>query len=135
MKNPLLPLVTVLYLSAPALAGAQALQCPEPAPVFAQVGANTLDLGQLAQTVGNAQPNSQALYTVAEQIHADYPDATNPEVADIMITAFCTYLNTDAPADRRSDASVRAFEQETYAAVFGGPPPRDYPMHGWLYSN
>ena len=135
MKHPLLSVVTVLCLSAPALAQTQPLECPQPAPVFAEAGSNALDLSQLAQTVGTAQLDDQSLYSVAQQIRGDYPDATDADVADIMITAFCTYLNTDAPADHRSEANVRGFEQATYNAVFGGPPPHDYPLHGWLYGN
>ena len=60
---------------------------------------------------------------------------TDAEVADIMITAFCSYLNTDAPADHRSASNVQAFEEHAYDAVFGGAPPESYSRQGWLYGN
>ncbi|MFZ5963046.1 hypothetical protein ACOXXX_08865 [Thalassococcus sp. BH17M4-6] len=135
MKHPLFCLVTVAALSAPALVAAQPLDCPQPAPVFAEADANTFDLAKLAQTVGTTDLGGDSLHAVAEQIRADYPDASDADVADIMITAFCTYLNTDAPADHRSEANVNAFEQQAYIAVFGGPPPESYPRQGWLYGN
>ena len=135
MKQPLLCLVSALCLSSPAFAAADALDCPEPAPVFAEADANTFDLSKLAQTVGTAELDGQSLGKVAEQIRSDYPEATDADVADIMITAFCTYLNTDAPADHRSEANVNAFEQEAYNAVFDGTPPESYERQGWLYGN
>ncbi|WP_023851583.1 hypothetical protein [Ponticoccus alexandrii] len=56
-------------------------------------------------------------------------------MADIMITAYCTFLNADTPPDHRAEATVNAFEQETYDAVFGGTPPESYPRQGKLYGN
>ena len=135
MKPQFFPLVLALGLTAPVFAMAAPLACPEPAPVFAQAGPGAVDLAQLAQTVGTAALDGEALHTVAQQIQADYPDAKDADVADIMITAFCTYLNTDAPADHRDQATVSAFEQEVYGAVFGGTPPESYPRQGWLYND
>lgn len=135
MKQTLLPLLTALCLSSPALAATQPLECPEPAPVFSAADSNALDLSQLAQKVGTADLDGTSLRTVADQIRVDYPDAKDGDVADIMITAFCTYLNADAPPDHRSEANVRAFEKQVYDAVFGGPPAETYKRQGWLYGN
>ena len=135
MKLPLLPLMTALCMSAPALAMAAPLQCPEPAPVFGEADAKPLDLKQLAQTVGTAELDDKSLYTVAQDIRADYPKAKDADVADIMITAYCNYLNTDTPPDHRSRATVNSFEKQTYNAVFGGTPPESYPRQGWLYND
>lgn len=135
MKHPLLPLLTALCLSAPMLASAQPLDCPAPAPVFTAADAEPFDLSQLAQTVGQAELDGTSLRKVAEGIRADYPEAKDADVADIMITAFCTYLNTDAPKDHRSESNVRAFESEVYDAVFGGAPDQSYEKQGWLYGN
>ena len=76
-----------------------------------------------------------SLRSIAAQIRADYPDASDADVADIMITAFCTHLNAGTPPNDHSEANVTAFEKETYNAVFGGPPPESYPRQGWLYGN
>lgn len=135
MKHPLFPLLTVLCLASPALAFADPLDCPAPAPVFASAAANPLDLPQLAQMVGTADLDGTSLRTVAETLRNDYPDASDADVADIMITAFCTYLNADAPPDHRSEANVSAFETQVYRAVFGGPAPESYTKQGWLYGN
>lgn len=135
MKTPFLPLVTALCLTAPAMVLAEPLACPEPAPVFAEAGAHAFNLSQMAETVGTAALDGEALTTVKQQIEADYPNASDADIADIMITSFCTYLNTDAPADHRSEATVSGFEKEVYNAVFGGTPPEDYTRQGWLYNN
>lgn len=135
MKRPLVALVSTLCLVMPAVVSAQALECVDPAPVFKEAGATTFDLQALAQTVGTAELDGGSLPAVAEQVRRDYPHATDADVADILITAFCTYLNDDAPADHRSEANVAAFEQEVYTAVYGGTPPDTYERHGWLYGN
>lgn len=135
MKHPLLPLLTALCLSAPAFASAQPLDCPEPAPVFTAADAQSFDLSQLAVTVGTADLDGKSLRRVAGNIRSDYPEAADADVADVMITAFCTYLNTDAPADHRSESNVRAFETQVYDAVFGGAPDPSYEKQGWLYGN
>lgn len=135
MNLPLLPLVTALGLAAPALAMAQPLECPEPAPVFAEIHKDPIDLTQLAQTVGTAELDGDTLYNVAQKIRGEFPKAQDADVADIMITAYCTYLNTDAPASHRDEANVTAFEQQTYNAVFGNTPPEDYKRQGWLYND
>lgn len=134
MKFPLIALAT-LCLASPALADEQPLACAQPAPVFTDAESSPLDLSHLAQTVGTAELDGQSLDAVAGQIREDYPDATDAEVADIMITAFCSYLNTDAPADHRSASNVQAFEEQAYDAVFGGAPPESYSRQGWLYGN
>ncbi|EBA09694.1 hypothetical protein [Sagittula stellata] len=135
MKRTLLPLLTVLCLSSPALVAAQSLECPEPAPVFTEAGAHDFDLQQLAQRVGTADLDGQSLGTIAKEIRSEYPDAKDADVADIMITAFCNYLNTNAPSDHRSEANVAAFENQVYDAVFGGAPAKTYKRQGWLYGN
>ena len=135
MKRHLTALTSVLCLASTAVFAAEELECQEPAPVFAEADASTFDLPQLAQTVGTAELDGSSLYQVAEQIRSDFPDATDADVADIMITAFCTYLNDDAPADHRTQANITAFESETYNAVYEGTPPEDYKRHGWLYND
>ena len=52
-----------------------------------------------------------------------------------MISACCTYLNDDAPADHQTGANVNAFEQQAYQAVYGGPAPETYEHQGCLYVN
>ena len=135
MKRSILTVVTAVCLSAPAFVAAQSLECPDPAPVFTEADAGTFDLAQLAQSVGAAELDGQSLYAVAEKIRDDFPNAADADVADIMVTAFCTYLNSDAPADHRSEANVLAFENQVYDAVFGGTPPESYSRQGWLYGN
>ena len=135
MKHPLIVLASTVCLLSPAIVSAQALECLDPAPVFAEADATTFDLAQLAQTVGTAELDGNSLRTIAQQIRGEFPAASNADVADIMITAFCTYLNDDAPADHRDQENVAAFEQQTYDAVFGSPPPPTYKRHGWLYGN
>ncbi|MFD1342596.1 hypothetical protein [Litorisediminicola beolgyonensis] len=135
MNSPLLALVSAACLAAPALVSAQPLDCPAPAPVFSEADATPLDLSTLAQTVGSTELDGASLHAVADQVRSDYPDASDADIADILITAFCTYLKTDAPESHRSEANVTAFEQEAYDAVFGGAPPQDYPRQGWLYGN
>ena len=127
--------MTALCLASPAFAATQALDCPEPAPVFVRADAKTFDLSKLAQTVGTAKLDDTSLYKAAEHICSDFPGARNADVAEIMITANCTYLNTDVPADHRSESDVSAFEQLVYDAVFGGAPPKSYPRQQWLLGN
>lgn len=133
MKYPLLSIVTVICLSSPALVTAQPLNCGQPASIFMTAGVSPLDLTQLAQSVGTAPLDGQSLRQVTQNLRADYPAATDAEISDVMITAFCTYLNTDAAPDLRNPANIRAFEKDTYDAVFGGPPPDSYQPQGWLY--
>lgn len=135
MKRSLFTVAAALCLSSASLAAAQDLDCPEPAAVFTAADAGAFDLPKLARDVGSAELDGDALGKIVGKIRSDYPEATDAEVADIMITAFCTYLNTDTPADHRSEEHVSAFEQQAYDAVFNGPAPESYPRQGWLYGN
>ncbi|ETA50776.1 hypothetical protein [Ponticoccus alexandrii] len=132
MKLTLAALASTLCLALPAMASAEAFGCKDPAPVFAAAGASTFDLPKLAQTVGNAELDGRSLRPVAQQVRTDFPEASEADVADIMITAFCTYLNDDAPASHRSQSNIRNFEREVYGAVFGGAAPESYQCHDWL---
>ena len=123
-----------LFLAAPA-AFAQPLDCPEPAPVFSAAGAAPIDLDALSSEMAAADLGADDLDAVIKRIRTDYPSASDAEVADIAITAFCRHVQTHFPADRRSEAPVAAFEAKVYDAVFGGAPPETYARQGWLYGN
>ncbi|NIZ11986.1 hypothetical protein [Phaeobacter sp. HF9A] len=125
MKHPLFTLVTVLCLSSPALVSAEPLDCPNPSAVFTEAGGGTFDLAALAQKVGTAELDGDNLSTIAQELAKAHPDATKADIADIMITAFCNYLNTDAPANHRSEAFVTNFENQVSIAVYGADKPAD----------
>ena len=91
MKRSLFTVATALCLSSASLAAAQDLDCPEPAAVFTAADAGAFDLPKLARDVGSAELDGDALGKIVGQIRSDYPEATDAEVADIMITAFCRW--------------------------------------------
>ncbi|WP_023851584.1 hypothetical protein [Ponticoccus alexandrii] len=73
MKCPFLSLVKVLCLSSPALASAQSLDCPAPAPIVVEANATTFNLPELAQTVGTFEIDGESLRKIAGQLRADFP--------------------------------------------------------------
>lgn len=130
---PTLIAATVMVLL-PALAPAEPLDCPDAPAVFSRGGGGAAGLDSLSRRVGSAELRGSDLRDIASGMRKDYPDAGDAEIADLMITAYCHYLD-EAPADHRDEGAVRDFEQQVYAAVFGGPPPETYPRQGWLYGN
>lgn len=132
MKKVLSVLLTSIVFTVPVIGLAQTLDCPEPAAVFGEAGANTAYLSELASTVGTAELDGTSLRAIVQQIRAEFPAAQDADIADLMITSFCAYLNDDVPVSHRSEANVAAFEQQTYDAVFGAAPPPRYEPQSWL---
>lgn len=124
-------------IATPALAAAESLDCPDPAEVFAGDGASgtSARLGELSRLVGSEEMNGDSLHGAIEELRTDYPKATDAEVSDLMITAYCNFLNEDGSENQRTEANVRTFEQQVYSAVYtegSRPEPKE---HGWLYGN
>ena len=105
----------------PVLANAQALTCPNPAEVFAVDGAEPLaaSIPQLAGILSGAELRDKDLRSLAGTLGSDYPEASDPEIADLMITAYCSYLSNDGSLHLTTEASMEQFEKQAYTAVLG----------------
>ncbi len=116
-------------------ATAAPLTCPVPAAVFAKTNgaSRPVSIAGLADQVGTSALDDKGVRAMETKIASDYPDAKKAEIADLLITAFCTYLKKDTPGTRQREASVLAYEKLVYSVVFGGAPPSDYKRQGWLY--
>ena len=122
-------------LLSPAALAAQSLSCPDVGSVFARDNAteSPLSIDQLSKMIGNAEVQGRDLHSAANSLRVDYPEASNAEIADIMVTVYCNYLLNDAPESHRTEANMVAFEQEAYAAVYGpDTPPTQAAKVGFL---
>lgn len=128
-------LLAAFALGAPSLGFAAPLDCPDAPAVFGEADAGTTMLRDLARTIGSAGQDGQSPASIADDLRAKYPRAGDADIADIMITAYCTWLDTDAPEDQRSESNVSKFEQQVYDAVFEGPPPPEYKTQDWIRGN
>ncbi|MCR9236705.1 MAG: hypothetical protein NXI17_08540 [Alphaproteobacteria bacterium] len=121
-------------LISPVAAAAQSLTCPDVASVFARDNATSSpqSINDLSELVGKAEMDGTSLRSVATKLRADFPKASDAEIADIMITVYCNYLRNDAPASHRTEANMTAFEKQAYDATFGEAPPKER-KRGWLF--
>jgi len=99
---------TIAAVTLPAIASAQTITCPDPAEVFATAGTASLvvSVPQLASIVSGAELNDRDLSEVANTLRTDYPEANDPEIADLMIAGYCTYLRDEAQTDQRNEANM-----------------------------
>lgn len=134
MANILKLIAVSVALCSPAAAAAQSLTCPDVASVFARDNATSSphSINELSELVGTAEIDGTSLRSVATKLRADYPKASDAEIADIMITVYCNYLRNDAPASRRTEANMTAFEKQAYDATFGEAAPKKR-KRGWLF--
>lgn len=118
-------------------ASAQALECPQVIPVFAEDGGTTapVSLNGLATRVGAAEAHHENLAPIAKNLRQDYPNASSAEISDLMITAYCSFLNNENPRNERSKEELMAFEDSVYQAAFGNQSQPTYERKGWLYGN
>jgi len=135
MRTTLFCMALAATTSVTTMAYSADLDCPEASMVMSETHASARYLTELSIKLGEIELNDKSLRLVADDIRAEFPSVQDAEVADIIIAAYCEYLNTDIPDDQKSDAAVSAFEQATYNAVFGAAPPSDYKRQGWLYGN
>lgn len=105
----------------PALANAQTLTCPEPAEVFAVDRAEPLaaSVPQLAGILSGAELRDKDLRSLAGTLGSDYPEASDPEIADLMIAAYCNYLRDEGSFHLKAEANMEQFEKQAYTAVLG----------------
>ncbi|MGJ8532210.1 MAG: hypothetical protein ACSHYC_08495 [Alphaproteobacteria bacterium] len=127
-------LFSPVALISPVAAAAQSLTCPDVASVFARDNATSSphSINDLSELVGKAEIDGTSLRSVATKLRADFPKASDAEIADIMITVYCNYLRDDAPASHRTEANMTAFEKQAYDATFGEAPPKER-KRGWLF--
>lgn len=127
-------LFSPVALISPVAAAAQSLTCPDVASVFARDNATSSphSINELSELVGKAEIDGKGLRTVATKLRADFPKASDAEIADIMITVYCNYLRDDAPASHQTEANMTAFEKQAYDATFGEAPPQKR-KRGWLF--
>ena len=130
-------LAVLVAFATPATALAQPLDCPDASLVFSKDNgaAKAVSLDQLAEQIGGVEMNGGALNPVVDHIRRDFPAAGDAEIADLMITAYCSYLSKDGRESHRTEANVKAFEKQIYQVVFSGPTPPDYKKKGWLNGN
>ncbi len=141
------PLLKPLLLSAALFAGlaaegiAQPLTCPDPASVFAAADAGgppAIKLSTLADEIGRlttaaTAPENVDLGGLVASIRQDYPQASDAEVADLLVTGYCAFLQTATTPDENAATSLKAFETYADAAVFKAPHAAPSKAKGWLY--
>ncbi len=134
MANALKYIAISVVLLSPAAEASQSLTCPDVASVFASDNATSSphSISELSELVGKAETDGKSLRTVATKLRADFPKASDAEIADIMITVYCQYLRDEAPVTQRTEATMTAFEKQVYDATFGEAPPKKR-AHGWLF--
>jgi len=136
-KPILLALGLGLLAATTGTAQAAALECPVVSQVFAQTDKTRGDvsLEKIGRKIGETLSEKREIHPLANTVRTDFPDASDAELADLMIAAYCTYLKTDAPEAQHNQAALTDFEQQAYDAVFNPPAPDKVEDHGWLYGN
>lgn len=131
--NPLLATVAAVML--PAFASAQTITCPEPAEVFDADGSASLVayVPQLASIVSGAELEDKDLAEVANTLRTDYPEASDAEVADLMIAGYCAYLQDEAKAAQRNVRTMEQFEEQVYNVIFSTTEPEAAKPRGWKF--
>jgi hypothetical protein len=119
------------------VASAKPLECPVVSQVFAPIDATRGDISleKFGKKISETQSDNAELQAIANSIRADFPDASNAEIANLLITAYCNYLETDAPESQHNQAALMAFEQQAYDAIFKAPKSTPETDHSWLYGN
>ncbi len=142
MKNTFTYLLASFVFGAPSLGLAAPTDCPDAPAVFGEAGAGTATLQTLADKIGTAGHDEEgvdkALSSLTDGLREQYPDASDAEVADMLIAAYCSWLTQAIPGgdeDQQNEQQVQNFEQKVYQIVFEGPPPPEYKRQGWLYGN
>ncbi|MFX0545993.1 hypothetical protein ACEWPL_010645 [Roseovarius sp. S1116L3] len=139
-RDPLRPMIAgtgfLILVVASAAPFAARADCPKLAPVYGEIGASseTLDLAELGDVIATTVAADQGLGDIVSGLRARFPIATDPELANALIAAYCVHLTNERMAQEQVDRELAAFEDKAYNAVYpnavGEPKKR-----GWLYSN
>lgn len=124
---------------APPTADAHApMACPLYPEVLAQAQASQpaghrISTDALANKIGLLIDAGVDLHLIANRLKNELPNAQPAEIADIMIAAYCQYLNAVPRPGQNRMQMFTAFEAKAYDAAIN--PPNQTPLPGgWLYN-
>lgn len=125
----------VSTLLAGGAAQAQPLECPLVPEVLAQAkgAAANISVDKLGTRIADTVSSAGNLHPIANRIKSELPNASNAEVADILIAAYCQNLAATQPPPKNGAQMLTDFEQMAYNAVYN-PPTQEAEKGGWLYN-
>ena len=114
---------------------AESTQCPELAPVYAEIGATarTLDPTKLGDVIATTISAGEGLSNIVADLRSRFPEATDPELANALIATYCLHLRRLPISREDVNRKLVEFEDSAYDAVYPNAPVEPK-KEGWLYS-
>jgi hypothetical protein len=126
-------LIPAILCILPTVALSTTPECPDLNAVLAAVlpGGPRLDTARLINEAGAVAQDHSKLSELEVAVADHLPEASQEEVIDIVIAAYCRYIQTSS-AD--VTASLRAFEDAVYQTISNPENVSSPRKTGWLYA-
>ncbi len=127
-------LIAAGSLALSATVAAHAEQCPVASDVVAALPKTeqSISVTKMGQELGETVRAGASLHPLANRIKQELPGAQDALVVDLMLAAYCQFLETTAQSPSQQTALFQRFESLANDAVFKAPSDETKPG-SWLF--